>query len=231
MLTKSPEEGYVGFFFFWGGLRVPAFLFYLFWVRASCSPGWSQSHSVDDNGLELLIPLPAFQAQGCHVHYHILSYTRDRSQDFMHARHTSANKATSPVPEESFDMVNNQAEGSSTVHRSSRSEEALTMHDLSLCPCKDTQVPLYCTSGKPLASSQDTKQGHVTSLSLWHLETASSRYHMKHGPQSNELEKQPGWELGEKPGLDQEQWRQMHSLYPSDKFLNIYGFQLTPLGL
>lgn len=62
------------------------------------------------------------------------------------------------------------------------------------------------------------------------LGDSSSRYRVKHGPQSNELEKQPGWELGEKPGLDQEQWRQMHYI-PSDKFLNIYGFQLTPLEL
>lgn len=83
----------------------------------------------------------------------------------MHARHTSANKAMFPVPEEGLHMVNDQAEGSSTVRRSSRSEEALTMHDLSLYPCKDAQVPLCCASGKPLASSQDTKQGRETSLS------------------------------------------------------------------
>lgn len=107
-----------------GGVR-SSYFFVLFILRqGSCSPGWSQSHSVDDNGLELLIPLAAFQAQGCHVHYQIQTYTRDISLDFVHARHTSANKATSSVPEESFNMVNNQTEGSSAVRRSSRSEDA-----------------------------------------------------------------------------------------------------------
>lgn len=130
MLTKSPEEGWVGFW----GVR-SSYFFVLFILRqGSCSPGWSQSHSVDDNGLELLIPLAAFQAQGCHVHYQIQSYARDRSLDFVHARHTSANKATSPVPEESFNMVNNQTEGSSAVRRSSRSEDAWPVTVLAKTP-------------------------------------------------------------------------------------------------
>lgn len=46
---------------------------------------------------------------------------------------------------------------------------------------------------------------------------------MKFEPQNHELEKQPGWESGEKPGLDQEQWRQVHYI-PRTNFLTSMAF-------
>lgn len=92
MLTKSPEEG-------WVGLR--GFFCFICFLFSQVSPRLTLQLMMD--GLQVLIHLlPSPRGRVIMWATTVSSCARDRSQGFVNARHMSANEDTSPDPEEAL---------------------------------------------------------------------------------------------------------------------------------